>query len=85
MEQEEVKVECLSDYKELFNDHITGKDITKISEETGLSKSTIYTYLNGGVPDTFNAKISEQTILKCCKEILIKRGQLLLDSLTKIV
>ena len=81
MEQQEQTIERLNDYKDLFNDHITGKDVKYIAEQLQCAKSTVYTYMNGGVPETDKAKKLEQEILKLAKEILIERGNLLIEKL----
>jgi hypothetical protein len=79
--EENVSIETLADYKDLFTEYINGKDITKISNDLNLSKSKVYTYLNGGVPNNDNAKEDEQRILNLCKQILIERGEFILKSL----
>lgn len=73
--------ETISDYKDLFNEFISGSDIKKIHEDLKISKSTIYTYFNGGVPNTQSARNTENMILLYCKELLLKRGELLVKTL----
>lgn len=73
------KRDLLINYKDLFTEYITGKDIKKISEDTGISKSTIYTYINGGIPDNDESRKKEDIILSECKKILIERGEMFLN------
>ena len=70
-------LETLADYKETFNEYVTGKDITKVSNILTISTSTIYNYLNGGVPNTEKARNNEQKILVELKKILSNRGEIL--------
>ena len=43
----------------VLKDHLTGKEITAIHEDTGVSKSTIYSILNGAIT---NLIVAEQVI-----------------------
>jgi predicted transcriptional regulator len=66
------------DDKQLFEEYITGKDIIRICEEVGCSKSTAYKYLNGEEPETNLSKRTYQLVLDSAKKILIERGKLFL-------
>lgn len=76
-------LETLADYKESFSEYVTGKDITKVSNTLIISPSTIYNYLNGGVPDTEKARDNEQKILIELKKILSNRGEILSKTFPK--
>lgn len=86
MENETVKLEhfiypeTISDYKDILVEYLTGKDITRVHKELGVSKSTIYTYLNGGVPDNQASRNTENKILCLCKSILLERSELLVNT-----
>jgi len=71
------------DNKQIFEDHITGKDISRICTEIGCSKSTVYKYLTEEEPETNLAKNNYKLVLDCARRILIERGHLFLTLETK--
>ena len=72
--------ETLADYKEIFEEYVTGKDIVKVGLDNNIAKSTIYTFLNGGVPNNNKSRETEQVILSSLKKILGDRGEVLVKN-----
>jgi len=64
--------------KELFSEHISGKDVTAIAKEVGCSKSTVYNHLGGDEPETPLTKRTYELIMDAAKRILVERGKIFL-------
>lgn len=62
------------DCANLFEEHLTGKDVKKIRDEIGCSVSTVYQYLREGIPNNPISKNTAERIVECGKRILLEKS-----------